>query len=149
MMRLQFRNLVLMAATAAALAGCKGGDVTPPPPPVPPPPPPAPVASITISPASLTLEATKTGTFSATAQDVNGNVLPGRAITWSSDNASVASVNGSGTVTGAAPGSTTIHAQSEGITAPASVTVTRQAFDHVVIVVLENRDFGSVIGNSA
>src|SRR5207253_1318029 len=51
-------------------------------------------------------------------------VLSGRVITWSSSNASVASVNGSGLVTGAGAGSATITATSEGQSGTSSVTVT-------------------------
>src|SRR5207247_2818437 len=57
-------------------------------------------------------------------RDASGNVLSGRVITWSSSNASFASVNGSGLVTGAGAGSATITATSEGQSGTSSVTVT-------------------------
>jgi acid phosphatase len=68
-------------------------------------------------------------------------------VTWSSSNPSIATVDAGGTVTGVAIGTATITATAETISGSASVTVTRQNFDHVFIVVLENRDFSDVVGN--
>src|SRR6266446_2406525 len=53
------------------------------------------VATVTISPASANLQSGQTSQLTATLKDVNGNVLTGRTVTWSSDNGSVATVSGS------------------------------------------------------
>ena len=83
----------------------------------------APVATVTISPASVNLQTGQTSQLAATLKDANGNVLTGRTVTWSSDNASVATVSGTGLVTAAGAGSATITAMSEGKSGTASVTV--------------------------
>src|SRR3989441_545238 len=76
-----------------------------------------PVASVTVNPAavSLTVGATK---------DAAGNVLTGRTVTWSSSNTSVATVSGTGLVTGLTAGTATITATSEGVASTAATTVT-------------------------
>ncbi len=83
-----------------------------------------PVATVTVAPTSANLQTAQTVQLTATARDASGNILSGRVITWSSSNASVASVNGSGLVTGAGAGSATITATSEGQSGTSSVTVT-------------------------
>jgi uncharacterized protein YjdB len=84
-----------------------------------------PVASVTVAPATAALQSGQTAQLTATPKDANGNPLSGRVVTWSSNNTSVATVNGSGLVTaGAASGSATITATSEGQSGTASVSVT-------------------------
>src|SRR5207245_10873817 len=58
----------------------------------------APVASVTLSPASASLAVGATQPETATLRDAAGNVLTGRSVSWESSNAAVASVNGSGLV---------------------------------------------------
>jgi uncharacterized protein YjdB len=84
---------------------------------------PVPVATVTVSPPTLTLTTIQTGTLSATTKDANGNVLTGRAVSWSSSNPLVATVSQSGLVTALIPGSTTITATSEGQSGTSTVTV--------------------------
>jgi uncharacterized protein YjdB len=69
------------------------------------------------------------GTTSATVtlRDANGNVLTGRAVTFTSSDGAIASVNGSGAVTAVGAGAATITATSEGISGSASITVTSPA----------------------
>jgi trimeric autotransporter adhesin len=62
--------------------------------------------------------------LTATLRDASGNVLTGRAVAWSSSNATVATVNNSGLVSALNAGSTTITATSEGRSATAQVSVT-------------------------
>jgi uncharacterized membrane protein len=81
------------------------------------------VAEITLEPASLTLAVGETGKFTATLRDPGGNVLTGRAITWSSTNSSAVTVGSNGSVIALAAGSATIRASSEGEQAEASVSV--------------------------
>jgi len=85
---------------------------------------PVPVASIAVSPASSTLTVGQTAQLTATPKDANGDPLTGRVITWTSDNATVAAVDGSGLVTAkGAGGPATITATSEAKSGTASVTV--------------------------
>jgi len=111
-----------------------------------------PVASVTVSPASGSIAVGGTVQLTATTKDSAGNVLTGRAITWSSGNPAAATVSASGLVTSVAAGMATITATSEGKSGTASVTVTTGAsggFGHVIIVAEENHDYASVIGSSA
>src|SRR5437867_459182 len=73
-----------------------------------------PVASVTVAPSSAGIQVGDTLRLTATPRDSAGNVLTGRTITWSSDSAAVASVSGSGLVTGLRSGTATIRATSEG-----------------------------------
>src|SRR5213594_1721252 len=85
---------------------------------------PAPVASVAVTPGSVSQTTGGTQQFAATLKDATGNVLTGRTITWTSSNAAIAAVNGSGLETAVAAGSATVTATSGGITGTASVTVT-------------------------
>lgn len=83
----------------------------------------APVATVTVAPASATIAVGATTTLTATARDASGGTLTGRAITWSTSAANIATVSTSGVVTGVAAGTATITAASEGRTGTAAVTV--------------------------
>jgi trimeric autotransporter adhesin len=84
-----------------------------------------PVASVSVSPESASLTVGGTRQFTATTRAQDGTVLTGRTVTWSTGNASVATVNSStGLVTAVAPGSTSVTASSEGQSGSATVTVT-------------------------
>ncbi len=84
---------------------------------------PVPVASVTVTPTSATVQVGQTVQLTATALDAGGNILTGRPITWATSSPGVASVSGAGLVTGIAPGLSTITATSEGKTGNSSVTV--------------------------
>src|SRR5207245_11274032 len=62
--------------------------------------------------------------LTAAPKDASGNPLSGRVVTWASSNTAVATVNGSGLVSGVAAGPATITATSEGQSGMATVTVT-------------------------
>ena len=102
-----------ISATSEGISGTASVTVTP-----------APVASVEVSPVSATVEVGTTLQLTATAKDAVGNVLSGRAISWSSSNSAVATVSSSGLVTGVFTGTATIAATSEGISGTATVTVT-------------------------
>lgn len=85
--------------------------------------PPAPVASIIITPGSAGVTVGGGVTFSATTLDANSTTLSGRTVTWVSSAPQIASVDGSGTVTGVSAGVATITAASESRTATAQITV--------------------------
>src|SRR5438034_4478900 len=82
------------------------------------------VASVAVTPASATIQVSQTQQLAATLKDASGNTLSGRAVSWSSSNPSVATVSGSGLVTGIAPGSATLSATSEGQSGTAAIAVT-------------------------
>jgi len=82
-----------------------------------------PVDTVVVSPATARVFVGGTAQLGATAQDSTGNPLSGRTITWTSSNGGVASVNGSGLVTGVSAGTATITATSGGKSGSAAVTV--------------------------
>ena len=82
-----------------------------------------PVDTVVVSPATARVFVGGTAQLGATAQDSTGNPLSGRTITWTSSNGGVASVNGSGLVTGVSAGTATITATSGGKGGSAAVTV--------------------------
>ena len=84
-----------------------------------------PVAAVVVTPTAAALQSGQTAQLTASPQDAGGAALSGRAITWSSANTAVASVNAGGLVTAKAAGSTTITATSEGQSGAASVSVTQ------------------------
>ncbi len=84
----------------------------------------APVATVTVSPASASLGVGATQPFTATLRDAGGNILTGRTVTWGSSAPLVASVTGGGLVSALVVGSATITATSEGQSGSAAVTVT-------------------------
>jgi uncharacterized protein YjdB len=100
-------------ALCLAALGCGGGGVTGPPP----------VATIAVGLAQSSVVVGGTTTATATLRDASGNALTGRAITWSSDNPSVATVSSTGLVTAVSAGSARIIAESEGQSAWAAVSV--------------------------
>ncbi len=69
--------------------------------PTPPPPPPATVASVTVSPASVTLTSNHPKTLTARVVDASGHVITGRTITWSSSDSSHVSVTSTAATTAA------------------------------------------------
>ena len=83
-----------------------------------------PVASVTVSPASATIQEGGTTQLAATPKDAGGTPLSGRVVTWSSDNTAAATVNGSGLVRGVAVGAATITATCEGKSGASVITVT-------------------------
>jgi len=70
---------------------------------------PVPIVSVTVSPAADTVQQGSTVQLSTTIVDSLGRTVT-RTVTWSTGNSSIASVSGSGLVTGVGPGSTQITA---------------------------------------
>jgi uncharacterized protein YjdB len=79
--------------------------------------------AITLTPASSTIETGSTLQLVAQITDANGNLIPGRVVTYASDAPAVAEVNGTGLVTARAPGTVRITATSDGRSTSATVTV--------------------------
>jgi uncharacterized protein YjdB len=88
---------------------------------------PVPVAAVTVSPNSSTLQIAATVQLSAITRDANNNVLSGRVVSWSSNSSGVATVSSSGLVTAVAAGSATITALSEGKSGTSVITVSAPA----------------------
>jgi len=85
---------------------------------------PIPVASVDVTPATATIAVNATVQLTATPKDANGNPLTGRAVTWATADASIASVDANGLVTGKAVGGpVTITATSEGKSGTSGITV--------------------------
>lgn len=82
-----------------------------------------PVASVTVTPPSTSLNTGATTTLTGAAFDAGGAPLPGRVFAWSSASPSIAAVTSLGVVHGVAPGTATITGTSEGKSATATVTV--------------------------
>ena len=119
----RFLSAATAALTIAFTAACSGdsdspaepnngGGNTPPP-----------VSTISIAPTTATVTMGKTTQLTATLKDASGNVLSGRAITWTSAAPTIASVDGNGLVTGVAAGDATMTASSEGKSAQAAIIV--------------------------
>jgi uncharacterized protein YjdB len=87
------------------------------------PPPLAPVASVSLSAPSTSLQVGQTAQITATIVDANGNTVTGRSIGWSSTNPTVVTVSVTGVVTAVGSGSATISATSEGKTGTLAMTV--------------------------
>ncbi len=79
--------------------------------------------SVSVSPSALSIDVGQYYGLTAEVRDQNGSLMQGEAVTWSSTNPGVASVNQSGTVSGAAAGSATIRAQAGSVSGTAAVTV--------------------------
>ncbi len=80
-------------------------------------------ASLRVQPAALTLFTKASDTLVATAYDAGDTVIPNANISFSSSDPTVATVSGTGVVTGVALGSTNILAKSDTALAVATVTV--------------------------
>jgi alpha-tubulin suppressor-like RCC1 family protein len=81
----------------------------------------APVASVTVAPATGTVGLGETLQLTATVKDAGGNTLTGRTVTWQSSNAFVVSVSNTGVARGLAPGNVTITATAEGVNGTAAI----------------------------
>ena len=94
---------------------------------------PTPVNSVRLDPTTRDLLVGQTVQLVAAPLDAQGAVLPGRPITFTTSNSSVATVSGTGLVTALASGSTIITAASEGKTAVATITVSAVPVATVVV----------------
>jgi trimeric autotransporter adhesin len=94
---------------------------------------PTPVASVRLSPTSRDLLVGQTVQLTAEPLDGQGVVLPARPVTFTTSNATVATVSSTGLVTALAAGGTIITAASEGRTAVATITVSAVPVATVVV----------------
>jgi uncharacterized protein YjdB len=110
--------------------------------------PPVPVAAVEVSPTSATVVIGQTRQLAATLRDAGGAVLTGRAVTWATSAAGVATVSGAGLVTAVGAGTATITATSEGRTGTATVTVTAAGPVAVATVGMSPTTLGLVVGQT-
>ncbi|MEP7381361.1 MAG: Ig-like domain-containing protein [Gemmatimonadota bacterium] len=82
------------------------------------------VATVSVTPASRTLESGKALQLTAKVMDSKGRVIAGKVVTWTTSIPSRASVSATGRVVGIATGLVTISATSDGIVGATAVTVT-------------------------
>jgi uncharacterized protein YjdB len=82
-----------------------------------------PVATVTVTPASAILALGATVQLAAATLDGGGAALTGRTVTWSTSDATKASVSATGLVTGIASGTVTLSAMSEGKSGTATISV--------------------------
>jgi uncharacterized protein YjdB len=82
-----------------------------------------PVSRVTISPANVEIDPGKSTTLTARVLDAAGNVLSGRAVTWTSSDTRIVTVDQSGVVRAVRRGSVVITATSEGKFGTATVRV--------------------------
>ena len=83
-----------------------------------------PVASVFVSPSSVTLAAGQSTQLTSTTYDVNGNPIAGRNVSWSSSNSDVATVDDKGLLTTVSEGTAEIRVNAEGRKISVPVTVT-------------------------
>ena len=113
------RRIVLLALAGAAAACSSDAEG----PTGPGPSTPARVAAVAVTPAALTLRSGDTATLSVSLTDSAGNVLSGRAVTWSTSNTGIASITPAGLVTALAPGQAELTATSESHSGSAALQV--------------------------
>src|SRR5688572_10584747 len=82
-----------------------------------------PVASVAVTPPSASIAVGQTRQLTATTFDANNNTLTGRPVAWSTSDAAVATVSGSGLVTAITAGTATVTATSEGRSGSSAITV--------------------------
>jgi uncharacterized protein YjdB len=81
------------------------------------------VASIAVAPTTVSIAVGQTAQEQAVAKDASGNTINGTFFTWTTSNPAVATVSGSGLVSGVGPGAATIRAVASGVTGSMSVNV--------------------------
>jgi 3-hydroxybutyryl-CoA dehydrogenase len=84
----------------------------------------APAASVKVTPVFDTVATGGTVQYTAVPMDAAGNPLTGRTVYWSSSNATVATITGTGLATAVAAGGTGIFAAVENVTGSTPLTVT-------------------------
>jgi len=137
-----FNPFIALIAPLAVTFFAACGDGTTAPPPDPPR-----ATTIAVSPATAELAVPgATVQLSAEVLDQNGQVMAGATVTWSSSTAAVATVDGSGLVRDAGPGTATITATAGDASATSAITVASS--DRAALVALYNATDGPNWANS-
>ena len=92
-----------------------------------------PVASIAVTPGVNDLVAGQTTQLTVQLRSASGSTLTGRAITWSTNSSSVATVSSDGLVTAVGQGTATITAMCEGKSASATINVSPRPVSAVIV----------------
>ena len=115
-------RMAWFGAALAAVSACGGGEAAAP----------RTVASVEVTPSTVTVQPAQSSTLTATAREADGTAVAGRPVTWSSSNPSVATVSAGGVVTGVSDGVTSVSAAVGTVSGSAAVVV-RSAVAAVVI----------------
>lgn len=99
---------------------------------------PTPVATVRLSLTYRSMLIGEQAQLTAEALDAGGSVLSGRPITWTTNDASIATVTGSGLVTAVSVGGAIITASAEGQSAVASITVSAVPVATVTVAAIVN-----------
>ncbi len=117
---------------------------------------PTPVATVRVQPSTATLSIGATQQLIASALDAAGNVLPERAVSWTSGAPAILSVSASGLVNALAPGTGLIFATIDGRLASATITVREDAIGSVQVtpslanvIIGQSVDLAAVVRNAA
>ena len=125
---LRFATLALLTTIGAY--ACDSGQVAPPGP-----------TTVTVTPTTVQLSAIgATVQLTAEVRAQNGEVISGAAVSWSTDRADVAIVDGSGLVTAAGNGTAMVTAMAGTVSGTATVTVTQ-----VISAVMLSADTATVV----
>ena len=92
-----------------------------------------PVTSVVVTPPHVDAVPGARTQLSAVAYDAAQNPLTGRAVTWSTSNAGVVTVDGNGMASAVGPGAATITATAEGKSGTATITVSQAAVATVTV----------------
>ncbi len=103
--RSALRFSVLALLLSFLVAGCSDGGTAPT------------VASVQLEGSVVPLQVGQTRQFTGSARDAAGNTIQGQALTWTTSNAQVATVTGSGLVTAVNPGTVQVTVAAGGATA--------------------------------
>jgi len=106
------------------------------------------VATVALTPNPVTLASGTTQQLTATVKNSLGTVLSGKPVTWTSSVPAVASVSGTGLVTGDTVGKTLVTATVQGVAGTDSITVTPGAPSRLTSVVTAAPD-SIAVGDSS
>ncbi|MBL0169943.1 MAG: Ig domain-containing protein [Gemmatimonadaceae bacterium] len=111
------------------------------------PPGPVPVATVSVSPSSATLESGESMQLGAKPRDYAGNALVDRVVTWTSSEPTVATVSPTGLVTALGAGTAVVEATSEDARGAMVFNVTA-AIDTDIVVSIMTPVSGAVLGDT-
>lgn len=117
------RKVSALLILGYSLAACGGGSSEPPPA----------VASVEVTPAETSRQVGENVQLSATVKDVDGNILSGHSVSWSSSASTVASVSASGLVTAHALGQALITAASGSRSGVATINVVPEPIASITV----------------